>query len=70
MSAVELKTQIEGWDAEERCFAAAYLRHLARKNSLVNQMELESLMEEFETGKSFSLDQVERLHEALSAEGK
>lgn len=70
MSAAELKTQIEGWGAEERCFAAAYLRHLARMDSLVNQTELESGMKEFEEGRSFTLDQVQRLHEALKAEGK
>jgi hypothetical protein len=70
MSTVELKARIEGWDSEERGFAAAYLRHLSRKDSLSNQMELESGMREFDQGKSFTLDQADRLHEALKAEGK
>ena len=70
MSASELKTQIERWDAEERCFAAAYLRHLGRKDTLVNQMELESGMKEFDEGRTFTMDQVERMHEALKVEGQ
>jgi hypothetical protein len=70
MSVLELKRQIERWDAEERCFAAAYLRHLSRKETLANQMELTDGMAEFEEGRSFTLEQVERLHEALRAEGK
>lgn len=70
MSVPELKSQIERWDAEERGFAAAYLRHLSRKSTLANQIELASAMTEFEEGRSFTLEQVERLHEALQAEGK
>ncbi len=70
MSVPELKSQIERWDAEERGFAAAYLRHLSRKGTLANQIELASAMKEFEEGRSFTLEQVERLHEALRAEGK
>jgi hypothetical protein len=35
-----------------------------------NQIELASAMAEFEEGRSFTLEQVERLHEALRAEGK
>lgn len=70
MSASELKSQIERWDAEERCFAAAYLRHLGRKDTLANQMELASGVKEFDEGRAFTLEQVERLHEALKAEGK
>ena len=70
MSVPELKSQIERWDAEERCFAAAYLRHLSRKDTVSNQIELHSAMAEFEEGRSFTLEQVERLHEALRAEGK
>ena len=70
MSKVELKAEIESWAPEERGFAAAYLRHLARKESLANQLELESGMREVEEGKSLSLEQVEHLQDALAAEGK
>ena len=41
-----------------------------RKDSLANQTELESGMREFDEGKSFSIDQVENLHQALKTEGK
>lgn len=70
MSATELKSRIESWNSEERSFAAAYLKHLERKDTLANQLELESGMKEFDEGKSFTLDQVERLHDALKTEGK
>lgn len=70
MSSADLKNEIGKWDQEERSFAEAYLKHLRRKDSLSNQTELESGMREFDEGKSFTIDQVENLHEALKTEGK
>ena len=59
----------ESLGAEERVFLAAYLRHLARVDDPAYQAELTRLNEEIDTGKKFTLDQVERLHETLKAQG-
>lgn len=70
MSSADLKNEIGKWDEEERAFAEAYLKHLRRRNLLSNQTDLESGMREFDEGRSFSIEQVEKMHEALKTEGK
>ena len=70
MSVAEIKSSIEDWTEEQRLFATAYLRHLKRKDTVENQLELDRLMDQFGEGKSYSFDQVERMHEALSVEGR
>ena len=69
MSTLELKRTAENLTAEERVYLAAYLKHLARVDTPAYQAELTRLNNEIDTGKKFTLAQVQRLHEALQAEG-
>ncbi|MEO0413803.1 MAG: hypothetical protein AAF226_02485 [Verrucomicrobiota bacterium] len=70
MSHAELVSEIENWALEDRHFAEDYLKHLRRKETLENKTDLTSRMQEFDEGKSFSLDLLKLMHESLSAEGK
>jgi hypothetical protein len=54
---------------DERLFFAAYLKHLSRVDSPEYKKELSRLTGEFAEGKSFTMEQVQRLHENLSKEG-
>jgi len=47
----------------------AYLKHLGRKDDPAYQAELSRLNGEIDAGKKFSLEQVQRMHETLKAEG-
>ena len=69
MSTLEIKRTAENLTAEERVYLAAYLKHLARVDTPAYQAELTRLNNEIDTGKRFTLAQVQRLHEALQAEG-
>ena len=69
MSTTEIMRTAESLGAEERVFLAAYLKHLTRVDDPAYQAELTRLNEEIDTGKKFTLDQVQRLHETLQAQG-
>jgi len=69
MSTAELKKTIERLDSEDRVFLAAYLKHLRRVEDPGYQAELSALNAEIDNGRGFSLDQVQRMHDALKAEG-
>jgi hypothetical protein len=53
----------------ERVVLAAYLRHLARCDTLANQQALDAAAERMEAGEKVSRAQLVRLHETLKAEG-
>jgi hypothetical protein len=69
MSTVELKHTVESLTAEERVFLSAYLKHLARVDDPAYQAELARLNDELDQGRRFTLEQVQRMHDALKAEG-
>ncbi|MBM3883753.1 MAG: hypothetical protein FJ387_29280 [Verrucomicrobia bacterium] len=69
MSTAELKRTAESLNAEERVFLAACLKHLARVDDPAYRAELTRLNDELDAGKRFTLAQVQRMHEALQAEG-
>jgi hypothetical protein len=69
MSTLELKRTADGLNTEERVFLAAYLKHLERVNDPAYQAELTRLNQEIESGKKFTLAQVDHLNETLKAEG-
>jgi hypothetical protein len=69
MSTADLKKTADSLNDEERVFLAAYLKHLSRADSPAYQAELTRLDAEIDAGKKFSLEQVQRMHGALKAEG-
>ena len=54
---------------EERFFAAAYLQHRAQANDPVYQALLSERMKRMDAGQKVTLEQAQRIHEALEAEG-
>ncbi len=54
---------------EERFFAAAYLQHRAQERDPVYQAILQERMKRMDAGHKVTLEQVERIHQALEAEG-
>lgn len=69
MSTSQLMQTADALDAEERLFLAAYLKHLARVDDPAYQAELTRLNQEIDVGKKFTLEQVQRMHQALKGEG-
>jgi len=55
--------------SEERVFVLAYLRHLERVDDPVRQSQLGERMRRMDAGHKVTLEQAERLHQALEAEG-
>jgi hypothetical protein len=54
---------------EERFFAAAYLRHRAQEGESTYTSILTERMQRMDGGQKVSLEQVQRIHQALEAEG-
>ena len=69
VSVTELKQTIDTLGPEERVFVAAYLQHLARVEDPQHQAKLGERMRRMDAGRKITLDQAQRLHEALEAEG-
>ncbi len=69
MSTREIKASIDQMTEDERFFAAAYLHHLAQSGDPAYRASLGTRMTRMEAGQKFSLEQAERLHAALEAEG-
>ena len=69
MTTQQVKQQIDAMTDDDRFFAAAYLDHLASAKDRPYQAELTERMNRMDAGKKVSLEQLERLHHALEAEG-
>ena len=69
VTTVELRQVIDGLTAEERLFALAYLQHLERADDPAYQEELDGRMRRMDAGHKVTLEQLERLHRAMVAEG-
>lgn len=69
MSVAELMKGARRLKPDERVALMAYLKHLARKDDPAYQAELTRLNAEIDSGRKFTLEQVERMHAALKAEG-
>jgi hypothetical protein len=69
VSTREIKATIDQMTEDERFFAAAYLHHLAQSGDAAYRAKLGTRMNRMEAGQKFSLEQAERLHAALEAEG-
>jgi len=66
---MEIKASIDRTTDEERFFAAAYLQHRAQADDPAYQALLAERMKRMDAGKKVTLDQAQRIHEALEAEG-
>ncbi len=69
MTLQELKHGIEETPPEDRLFLAAYLKHLAQQDDVAYRTELARRRDATGTGQRFSLEQVQRVHQSLEAEG-
>ena len=69
MSVAEVMRTADTLTPDDRLVLAAYLKHLGRKDDPAYQAELTRLNQEIDAGRKFTLDQVQRMHEALKAEG-
>ncbi len=66
---VQVKSQIDAMDDEDRFFAAAYLQHLANERDEQRQSRLEARMQRMDEGSKFSQEQLLELHKQLEAQG-
>jgi hypothetical protein len=69
MSITEIKASIDRMTDEERFFAAAYLQHRAQASDPGYQALLSERMKRMDAGYKTSLDQAQRIHDALESEG-
>jgi len=69
VSTLDIKANIDQMTEDERFFAAAYLQHLAQENDPAYQMALAERMKRMDAGHKVTLEQVQRIHNALEAEG-
>lgn len=69
MSIAEIKDSIDRMTDEERFFAAAYLQHRAQASDPTYQSLLSERMKRMDAGQKVTLEQAQRIHEALEAEG-
>jgi hypothetical protein len=69
VSTSDIKAKIAQMTEDERFFAAAYLQHLAQENDPAHQTALAERMKSMDAGHKFTLEQVQRIHGALEAEG-
>ena len=69
MSFAEIKASIDRMSDEERFFAAAYLQHRAQANDPAYQAVLSERMKRMDAGQKVTLEQAQRIHDSLAAEG-
>ncbi len=70
MSVAEIKQAVKGLTPEERLEVAEYLRWLSRKDDPEWQQEIGKRLDRCLSGDGHSEEELLRLHEKLSAEGK
>ena len=68
MTALQIKGQIDSMNPDDRFLAAAYLQHLGNQRDDGYRQELARRMDRMDSGKKFTQQQVERLHQALADE--
>lgn len=69
MSREELKIAVASLSEEERIWLAAYLTHLARVDSEANKADLSARNRSIDEGDFVTLEQFQKLHGVLKAEG-
>ncbi len=69
MTTMQVKQQIDAMSDDDRFLAAAYLEHLSNEKDASYRYDLGERMQRMDGGKKVSLEQLERLHQALEREG-
>jgi hypothetical protein len=69
MTALKIKESIDRMTEENRAFAAAYLKHLARVDDPSHRVKLGERMRKMDRGRKVRLERVKRLHKELEAAG-
>ena len=69
MSMAEIREQIAGLTVEERLDLAALIVHLNRADDPEYQSMLDQRAADMDAGKKMTLDELERRHRTLSANG-
>ena len=69
MSLAEIREQIAGLTVEERLDLAALIAHLNRADDAEYQSTLDQRAADTDAGKKTTLDELERRHQTLSADG-
>lgn len=69
MTTMQVKQQIDAMSDEDRFLAAAYLEHLSNEKDAAYRLNLSERMQRMDSGKKISLEQLDRLHQALEREG-
>lgn len=69
MTTAEIKATIDKLTDEERFFAAAYLQHRAQECDAAYRTMLSERMNRMDAGAKVTLEQAQRVHQALEAEG-
>jgi hypothetical protein len=69
MRVEELKAVAASLTEEERIWLSAYLLHLSRADSASNKADLSARNRSIDEGHYVTLEQFEKIHEALEAEG-
>jgi hypothetical protein len=70
VSLAEIREQITGMTVEERLDLAALIAHLNSKDDPDYQAEVDRRMAQMDAGKKTTLEELERLNQKLSAEGR
>jgi hypothetical protein len=65
----EIREQIAGLTVEERLDLAALIAHLNRADDAEYQLTLDQRATEMDAGKKTTLEELERRHRTLSADG-
>jgi hypothetical protein len=69
VTTAEIKASIDRMTEEERFVAAAYLQHLAQAGDPAYQAVLALRMQRMDEGRKVTLEQAQRIHQSLEAEG-
>lgn len=69
MTTMQVKQQIDAMSDDDRFLAAAYLEHLSNEKDAAYRLNLSERMQRMDSGKKVSLEQLDRLHQALEHEG-
>jgi hypothetical protein len=70
MSLAEIREQIAGLTVEERLDLAALIAHLNRADDREFQSALDQRLAAMDAGRKSTLDDLERQHRSLSADGQ
>jgi hypothetical protein len=70
MSMAEIRDKIAGLTVEERLDLAALIAHLNRCDDADYQSALDQRATDLDAGKKTTLEQLDRLHRTLSADGE